>query len=137
MWTEPKHIEKWWGPRGFETRVEEVDMRVGGRSRYVMTGPDGTEYPAEGMFIEVDPPNKIVSTDEFGEGFEDAHPDVDLPKGIVITIRFDDLGTRTRLTLTISHPNAEERKKHEEMGVIEGWSSSFDCMDDYLVELQK
>lgn len=137
VWTQPDHIEKWWGPRGFDTRVTSVDLRVGGMWHYVMIGPDGNEYPVMGVFSEIDPPKKIVTTDEFDEAYVKAHPEVELPKGLVATAEFDDLGLRTRLTLTISHPSAEERKKHEQMGVVEGWGSSFDCMDDYLAELQK
>ena len=137
VWTEPKHIEKWWGPRGFDTKVESMDLKVGGRAVYVMTGPDGTEYPVSGKILELDPPKKIVSTDEFGDGFQDAHPGEDLPQGMISTAVFDDLGDRCRLTLTVSHPTIEDRKKHEAMGVVAGWNSSFDCMDDYLAELQK
>ncbi|MHC5832643.1 MAG: SRPBCC domain-containing protein, partial [Nostoc sp.] len=40
-WTDPKHIAQWWGPKGFTTRVIEMDLRPGGKWRYVMTGPDG------------------------------------------------------------------------------------------------
>jgi len=137
VWTEPKHIEKWWGPRGFDTKVESMDLKVGGRAVYVMTGPDGTEYAVSGKILELDPPKKIVSTDEFGDGFQDAHPGEDLPQGMISTAVFDDLGDRCRLTLTVSHPTIEDRKKHEAMGVVAGWNSSFDCMDDYLAELQK
>jgi len=138
VWTEPRHIEKWWGPRGFDTRVVELNLTVGGVMRYVMIGPDGTEYPVSGVIKEMDPPNVIVSTDEFDEGFEElaAEKGIDLPTGIIATARFDDLGTRTRLTLSLSHPTPEDRKKHEDMGVVAGWNSSFDCMDDYLAELQ-
>jgi uncharacterized protein YndB with AHSA1/START domain len=102
-----------------------------------MVGPDGTEYPVKGVFLEIKPPEKIVSTDEFGDGFEEAHPGMDLPKGIVATALFDDLGAKTRLTLRITHASSEDRRKHEAMGVVEGWNSSFDCMDDYLAELTK
>ncbi len=52
-------------------------------------------------------------------------------------MQFEDLGMRTRLTLTIAHPTSEDRKKHEDMGVVAGWNSSSDKMDEYLVELQK
>jgi len=90
-----------------------------------------------GKILELDPPKKIVSTDEFGDGFQDAHPGEDLPQGMISTAVFDDLGDRCRLTLTVSHPTIEDRKKHEAMGVVAGWNSSFDCMDDYLAELQK
>src|ERR1044072_7552477 len=70
VWTESKHVEKWFGPKGFDTRVDELDFRVGGKSRYVMIGPDGTEYPGKAVFLEISPKDRIVSTDEFGDGFE-------------------------------------------------------------------
>lgn len=137
VWTEPEHIEKWWGPRGFSTRVNDIDMREGGKWNYVMIGPDGTEYPVNGVFSEIVPPERIVTTDEFGDKYEEIMPGVDLPKGLVATAVFEDLGAQTRLTLTVSHASVEDRKKHEEMGVVAGWNSSFDKMDEYLEELQK
>jgi len=135
VWTEPKHIEKWWGPLGFTTRVTDIDMRVGGRWNYVMIGPDGMEYPVHGVFSEIVPPEKIVTTDEFGDAYDEM-PGVDLPKGLVATALFDDLGSRTRLTLRVSHATPEDRKKHENMGVVAGWNSSFEKMDEYLAEFQ-
>ncbi len=133
-WTEPKHIARWWGPWEFTTRVIEQDLRPGGRSHYVLVGPDGSEYPVTGIFREVVLQERIVTTDEFAEGF--AHPTIDdLPTGIVMTCLFEDLGEMTRLTLRIRHPSAEERRKHEAMGVINGWHSSFDCLEAYLPSL--
>ncbi|NEQ25474.1 MAG: hypothetical protein F6K28_41705 [Microcoleus sp. SIO2G3] len=64
-WTEPKHIEQWWGPKGFTTRVKQMDFRPGGTWRYVMCGPDGTEYPGNSVFKEVVPPERIVASDQF------------------------------------------------------------------------
>ena len=139
VWTQPQHVEKWFGPKGFNTRVDQLEFRVGGRSTYVMIGPDGTEYPSTGVFKEIVPIEKIVTTDEFGEGIEkiEALKDVDLPQGMVITYLFDDLGQRTRLTLITSHPTAEDKKKHEDMGVVAGWNSSLDKAEEYLAELQR
>lgn len=135
VWTEPKHIEQWWGPKGFTTRVDEIDLRPGGTWRYVMCSPDGTEYPVKGVFREVVPPERIVTSDEFDEGFEQLVK-ADLPSGIIVaTAIFEDLGDKTRLTLRIMHPTAEDRRKHEEMGVIAGWNSSFDCLDEVLVKM--
>ena len=57
------------GPKGFTTRVTELNLKVGGISRYVMVGPDGTEYPVKGVFREVVPPERFVTSDEFDEGF--------------------------------------------------------------------
>jgi uncharacterized protein YndB with AHSA1/START domain len=136
VWTRPEHIEKWWGPRCFTTRVTAMDFRAGGKWEYVMTGPDGTEYPVSGVFSEVTPPERIVTTDEFGEDYDERMPGVDLPKGLVVTAVFEDLGERSRLILTTSHATVEDRKKHEAMGVVAGWTSSFDKMDEYLAEIR-
>lgn len=140
-WTAPEHIARWWGPRGFTTRVEHVDLRTGGKWKYVMVGPDGTEYPVEGVFREVTPIDRIVTTDEFGEEYESREGNENLPKGIVLTCEFEDLPgangrMKTRLTLRIDHPTAEDRRKHEAMGVVGGWGSSFECMDEHLSALR-
>jgi len=136
-WTESEHIAKWWGPEGFTTRVEENDFRAGGKTRYVMVGPDGEEYPAGGVLEEIVPLERIVTTDEFEEGYDYKDlKDEDLPQGIVMTVLFEDVGEKTKLTLLISHPTPEDRRKHEEMGVVAGWHSSFDCLDEYLGELK-
>ena len=139
VWTTPQHLEEWFGPKGFNTRVEELDFRVGGRSNYIMVGPDGAEYPAVGVFKEIIPIEKIVSTDDWGEGFKDveAFKNVDLPQGMILTALFDDIGQRTKLTLVTSHQSVEDREKHEKIGVVAGWNSSFDKMDEYLAEVQK
>jgi uncharacterized protein YndB with AHSA1/START domain len=136
VWTETDHIEKWWGPKGFSTRVEKNELKVGGRSRYIMVGPDGTEYPAEGTFKEIVPFEKIVTTDEFGEG-HDMPDNGDLPQGMIATYLFEDASEKkTRVTVRISHPDAEEKRKHEKMGVVGGWNSMLDCLDEHLATLK-
>lgn len=130
-WTEPNQIEQWWGPKGFTTRVTKLDLRPGGQSCYVMIGPDGTEYPSEGVFQEIVPPERIVTTDDFGEGIEKVL-EADLPQGMIVTVLFEDLAGKTRLTIQIEHQSVDDRRKHEEMGVIAGWNSSLDCLEEYL-----
>lgn len=132
-WIEPAHVAGWWGPRGFTTTVTESDLRPGGKWKYVMHGPDGKDYPAEGVFHEVVPGERIVTTDEFGEGMEELLK-TPLPKGIVITVTFDDVGAKTRLTLRIVHRTPEDKAQHEAMGAVTGWGSSFDCLDDHLAD---
>lgn len=135
VWTDPKHVAQWWGPKGFTTKVTELDLRPGGRWRYVMIGPDGKEYPAKGVFSEVVPLERIVTSDEFDQGFEKVI-NAELPQGIVMTAIFEDLAGKTKLTLQIIHESAEDRRKHEEMGVIAGWTSSFDCLDEHLAQVE-
>ena len=131
VWTEPQHIAQWWGPQGFTTRVTEMDFRVGGKWRYVMMGPDGTEYPIKGVFREIVPLERIVTSDEFDEGFEKVM-NADLPRGIIATTVFEDLADKTKLTIRIRHESADDRRKHEEMGVLGGWNSSLDCLEEHL-----
>lgn len=133
VWTQPVHVEKWFGPEGFATKVVESDLRPGGVSQYIMIGPDGKEYPGKGVYKEVVRPERIVSTDEFGDDFDAGG--ADLPEGMILTVLFDDLGEKTRLTLRVSHPTPADRKKHEDMGVVGGWQSSFDKLDNYLAEI--
>jgi uncharacterized protein YndB with AHSA1/START domain len=89
-----------------------------------MIRPDGTEYPSKGVFKEIVTPEKIVSTDEFDEGFEKVI-NVDLPSGIETTTIFEDLSGKTKLTIKITHKSIEDRRKHEDMGVIAGWNENF------------
>ncbi|MBN3946382.1 MAG: SRPBCC domain-containing protein [Nostoc sp. NMS7] len=53
---------------------------------------------------------------------------------VAITAIFEDLDSKTKLTLQIMHESIEDRRKHEQMGVIEGWNSTFDCLDEFLAK---
>jgi uncharacterized protein YndB with AHSA1/START domain len=133
-WTDPQHVAQWWGPRGFTTTVTELDLRPGGRWRYCMRGPEGTEHPVKGVFEEVVPKARIVTSNKFDDDFK--HPTVtDLPSGLVTMYLFEDLGHQTRLTLRLLHPSVDDRRKHESMGVVAGWNSSLDCLAEHLVKL--
>lgn len=63
--TDPEAVAKWWGQRTSETIVEEMDVRVGGKWRYIQREKDGTEYAFRGEYKEVEEPTKLVSTFEF------------------------------------------------------------------------
>lgn len=58
--TDPKQVVKWWGPRGFTTTVEQMDLRPGGTWKLTMVGPDGAKYPNQHTFREVVRPERIV-----------------------------------------------------------------------------
>lgn len=133
-WTEVQHIEQWWGPQGFTTHVPELNLCPGGQWRYVMTGPDATIYPIEGIFHEIIPFERIVTSDRFGEGIDkllNAH----LPRGMVSTVLFEDFEGKTQLKIQIMHQSVEDRRKHEEIGVIPEWNSNFNCLEEYLSTL--
>src|SRR3546814_5482416 len=60
LWTDPKHLAKWWGPNGFTNPVCEFEARPGGRIYIDMTAPDGTVYPMDGVVEEILPPERLV-----------------------------------------------------------------------------
>ena len=57
---DPSHLARWWGPNGFTSTFSTFDLRPGGLWRFVMHGPDGTDYPNESVFREVVAPERIV-----------------------------------------------------------------------------
>lgn len=58
-WSDPKHLEKWWGPDGFTNTFHEFNFRPGGKWRFVMHGPEKGNYKNECEFLRIDPPNLI------------------------------------------------------------------------------
>lgn len=59
-WSEPKHLIKWWGPKGFSNTFQEFDFKVGGKWRFVMHGPEKGHYPNECEFIKIETPHLIA-----------------------------------------------------------------------------
>ncbi len=59
-WTDPKHLASWWGPAGFTNTFHEFDLRVGGRWRFTMHGPEKGNYENECEFIKIQPPSLIA-----------------------------------------------------------------------------
>ncbi|MBA4032159.1 MAG: polyketide cyclase [Planctomyces sp.] len=57
---QPNQLAQWWGPKGFTNTFEEFEFQEGGRWVFVMHGPNGTDYPNESLFLEIQPPSRIV-----------------------------------------------------------------------------
>jgi uncharacterized protein YndB with AHSA1/START domain len=120
VWTEPELIRQWWaGQRGTVTSVE-VDLRVGGKWRYVMTANGGFEVAFHGEYREIAVGDKLVSTDVF-EGAPDAEA--------VNTAIFTEHGGRTTLTLLVQHQNRQNRDMHVNSGMEGGLQESLDLAE--------
>ena len=59
-WTNPEHLKTWWGPHGFTNTFEEFDLRIGGRWRFVMHGPEAGHYKNDCEFTHIHPPHAIA-----------------------------------------------------------------------------
>lgn len=126
--TSPEHVVHWWGPRGFTTTIEEMDVRPGGVWKHVMHGPDGTDYPNKSVFKEVVKPERIVYA--HGGGKKGA-PGVNF----VATWTFDALGDgKTRVTIHMVFPTAADRDRIvKEYGAIEGGKQTLERLSEQLV----
>jgi uncharacterized protein YndB with AHSA1/START domain len=67
VWTDSAHVPQWWGPTGFTTTTQEMDLRPGGRWRFVMRGPDGREYPNLITYQEIVEGTRLVFESSFSD----------------------------------------------------------------------
>ncbi len=126
VWTDPKHVVQWWGPAGFTTRIETMDVRPGGTWKHVMIGPDGVEYPNKSIFKEVTKPERIVYTHgAAGKGKPGAN--------FTASWTFEALGNRTRVTIHMKFPSAEDREAVvKAYGAIEGGKQTLGRLGEFL-----
>ncbi len=104
-WTDPKKVVKWWGPHGFTTVIEEMDVRPGGVWKHVMHGPDGAEYSNKSVFIEVVKPERIVYSHSGGKKGDEG-----VSFEATWTFREVEKG-KTELTMRLVCPTSTERIK--------------------------
>lgn len=93
LWTEPEHMARWWGPKGFTNPICDMDVRVGGQWRIHMRAPDGVVYPMTATYVEVAPPERLV----YLVFAEDGAGNVALE--CPTTVTFTAEGERTRVTI--------------------------------------
>ena len=126
---EPDLIKRWWaGERGKVDSVE-VDLRLGGRWRYVMTADGGFEVAFHGEYREIVPDERIVCTEVF-EGVPDADEDPAL-----CTYTFTDLGGRTKLTVLTEVSSKQVRDMIIETGMEGGMQEGMDALEKVAISL--
>jgi uncharacterized protein YndB with AHSA1/START domain len=132
MFTDPKHLQQFWGPKGFKSTVLEMDPRPGGAFRIDMRGPDGGIYPCTGVYREVIDPERIVYIGEPDGGHGCGGG---LPPRALVTISFAGHDGKTTLTINTRFEAAADRDAAVKMGFNMGWASSLDRLADLLEKL--
>ena len=127
--SQPEHIKRWWGRlgEGYSVPVCEMDLRPGGRWRFVNRHPKG-EAAFHGEIRELTPPDRMVFTEIF-EDFPDAVS--------VVTSELFDEGAKTRLIVTVRYPSKEVRDIVIASGMSTGAGISYDRLEDLVAELQR
>lgn len=126
--TRPEHIREWWGRlgEGYSVPVCEVDLRVGGKWKFVNRHPKG-EATFYGEYLELDPPRRIVFTEIFAD-FPDSPS--------TVTSELVPEGAKTRLIATVRYPSKEVRDMVIATGMSKGAAVSYDRLDDLVRRLQ-
>ena len=126
--TEPEHLKNWWGRRGSILTVCEVDLRPGGKWRFVSLDADGNEYAFNGEFREIDPPHRLVQTFIFEP----------MPEMMAVDhYSFEDIGNgQTKLTTVSVFDSKEGRDGLLGNGMEEGATEIWDRLAELLVTIK-
>jgi uncharacterized protein YndB with AHSA1/START domain len=125
-WTTPELIKRWWSANRGRVTVAEVDLRVGGRWRYVMVANGGFEVGFHGEYREIVPNERIVSTEVF-EGAPDAEA--------LDTLTLTEHDGRTTLRILVEHASKEHRDAHVNSGMEDGLQDALDLLEQVAVSL--
>lgn len=120
-WTEPALLTQWFTPAPWTTPHAELDVRPGGANFIVMRGPDGTEMPNRGVYLEVVENERLVITDAYTEAWLPSEKPF-----MTLVLTFEDEGGKTRYTARARHWTVADREAHEKMGFHEGWAQATD-----------
>jgi len=137
-WTDPEYFKRWWGPKDYTCPVSRIDFRVGGRYLHAMRSKEGQEFWSTGTYREIVPMEKIVATDSFADKEGNVVPSTHyglegFPLELEVTFTFEDLGGRTKMTLTHVGIENIDGKMRQEME--QGWNESFDKIAQNLAVL--
>jgi len=120
MWTDPKHVAQWWGPNGFTSTIDEMDVRPGGVWRFVMHGPDGVDYKNKIVYKEILKPERLVYSHVSGPRFD-------------VTATFAGQGDKTELTVRMLFESAPQRDNAvKQFGAIEGLKQTLGRLEEHL-----
>lgn len=134
-WTNPEHFVHWWGPFPTVNPVCEMDLRPGGKFRWVMLSPEGMQFPLTGVYSEIVKPERIVYTQSLAGNPPAWHDKLNelrgAPKGTlvpdaVVTVTFGEAAGKTQLTITTLFDSSFTAEAFRGMQMVQGWGMSLD-----------
>ncbi|HEM61772.1 MAG TPA: SRPBCC domain-containing protein [Chloroflexi bacterium] len=137
-WTDPERYMCWFGPKGFTAPIVKIDLRVGGKFLGAMRSPEGQDFWSTGTYREIVEPERLVVTDSFadekGNVVSASHYGMtaDWPEELLVTVTFEGIDGRTRMTL--KHSGLLGAPAAEVENMRQGWNESFDKLADCLAE---
>lgn len=126
-WTDPKKVEKWWGPRGFTITTHSKDLRPGGHWAYTMHGPDGVDYANKTLYYEVEKFSRLV----YDHGGND-----DRPPLFRVTVVFSEERGKTKMEMSMSFPSPEAAREAEKFIKQASGNSTWDRLGEFVEKEQ-
>jgi uncharacterized protein YndB with AHSA1/START domain len=131
--TTPELVRQWWHAKRGQVTVVEIDLRVGGKWRYVMVTNDGFEVGFHGEYREIVPDQRLVST-EIYEGLPEGVSEEE--GGTLNTTTFEDRDGRTTLTILVEAANKTSRDAIIESGMEDGLQDALDLLEEAALSLR-
>jgi len=126
-WTNPKYVAQWMlGPAGWTMPVCEIDLRLGGKWHFIWRRADGAEMEMHGVYQEIDPPERLVSTESWGGPWPET----------LNTLTLADENGKTTITVTILYPSKQARDAALQTGMKDGMAASFDRLADLAASME-
>jgi uncharacterized protein YndB with AHSA1/START domain len=128
LWSEPRKLERWWGPPTHPATVEKHDLTPGGEVTYFMTGPEGATWGAWRV-TAVDPPTSLEFTDAFAD--QDGRRIADMPV-FTVRVRLTERDGGTRMEMHLTFDSREDMEKLMSTGIVEGLRQAVGQIDAIL-----
>jgi uncharacterized protein YndB with AHSA1/START domain len=124
-WTDPAQVAQWWGPRGFTITTHSKDLRIGGHWAYTMHGPDGTDWPNNTVYLDVQPQSRLVY---------DHGGNADQPPLFRVTVEFFEADGKTRMEMCMSLPSEEAAAQTRQFIKKAGGNATWDRLAEHLAK---
>ena len=129
-WTTPELVRRWWSGHRGQVTSAEIDLRVGGRWRYVMVANGGFEVAFHGEYREIVPGERIVTTEVY------ELPEASDEEGVLNVVTFAEADGRTVLTLLVQTPSREVRDAIVESGMEAGMQEQMELLEQLANSLR-
>jgi uncharacterized protein YndB with AHSA1/START domain len=129
MWSDPRQLERWWGPPSHPATFVDHEFEPGGRAAYFMTAPDGQRYHGWWRFEEIEPPARLRFEDGFAD--EEGKPNDEMPT-TVATVTISEAGGSTTMSIQSKFASREGMEQTIEMGMEQGVVEALGQIDALL-----
>jgi uncharacterized protein YndB with AHSA1/START domain len=130
LWSDPRQLERWWGPPTYPATVVEHDLKPGGMVTYFMTGPDGDQPRGLWRILEVEPPRLLVLEDGFAD--DTGQPNPNLPTMVMRMQLIDRPAGGVTMTMETTFPSLAALEELIAMGMEEGLTQAMGQIDAIL-----